>query len=136
MTALHAIAHRIALSSVPSSVARGIVRAGSSVLSAGTVAGSNPTTAQSASAAAAAVPSSEIRGPVATFASHSGLKRTSAASGTATSGTHFSTVVTDCTQPEARTPKQLTSVNSQTTATVTSGAAPGTFAIQGTSALV
>ena len=47
-----------AVTTVPSIVARGMVRAGSSTLSAGTVADSKPSSAQSARVAAAVIPSS------------------------------------------------------------------------------
>ena len=53
----------------------------------------------------------------------------------ATSGTSFRTVVTTCTQPAARTPRQFTSVSSQTTASVTITEAPFTLTIQGATTL-
>src|SRR5262245_10490831 len=112
ITALHARAQSNALASVPATVARGTTRSGSSILSAGTAADSNPTTAQSASVAAAAVPSKDTGGPEVAALSHSGRQRSAARAGITTSGTLLSTVVTDCTHPAARTPRQLTSVNS------------------------
>jgi hypothetical protein len=50
-----------AVTTVPSIVARGMVRAGSSTVSAGTVADSKPSSAQSARVAAVVIPSS-VRG--------------------------------------------------------------------------
>src|SRR5450755_1140871 len=108
-TVLQAMMQMHAVRMPPISVARGMVRAGSRTLSAGMVADSMPSSAQRLSVIVAVVPE-RLTGRWMTghwLILPTYMKPTSAM---ANSGSSFSTVVTDWTQPEALMPYQFTNV--------------------------
>ena len=102
-TVVHAMTQMSAVTTVPSRVARGMMRPGSRTLLAGIVADSRPSSAQRVSVAAAVVPPMDSGIPAAarTVAERTENKPKAEI---ATSGMIFSTVVTPCTQPEALMP--------------------------------
>ena len=116
-TALQATMHSTAVRMPPVIVARGIVRAGSCTLSAGIVADSMPSSPHSVSVTAAVVPDS-VRCSCVTGEWLSAPTEYRPTPAMANSGSSFSTVVTDDTQPDALMPYQLIRVSPHNTASV------------------
>lgn len=112
-------------------VAREMVRPGSSMLSAGMVPLSSPRKAQSVSVAAAERLAAVSRGIATGSANASALKYSTPPMPITASGRIFSTVVTTCTPPAARTPALLTSVNSHTMPMASAAALAGVRTIPG-----
>ena len=104
---------------VPASVARGMVRPGSSTREAGMVADSIPSMANSASVEAAIASPRLIglAGGCAPNDAGDSSKVHAPSTATASIGTSFITVVTTCTRPPLRTPSRLTPTNSHSTPT-------------------
>lgn len=127
---MHAILQIRAVTTVPKSVANGMVRPGFATFSAGTVADSRPSNAQRASVALADTPDSEML-EWSKEAGRGARTTNNPSAAIAISGITFNSVVIACTQPAALTPYQLTKVSSQSTDKVTAAEAPGKLGIQG-----
>jgi hypothetical protein len=114
-----------AASSVPTSVALGMVRSGSRILPAGIVAHSRPRNAQSVSVAVAVMLAATLPAVVSVTVKWDGSNSASPPMPTTASGRTFRTVVTSCTRPAAPTPQTLTPVSSQTVAIAAPAASAG-----------
>ena len=116
---------------VPQSVARGMVRAGSATLPAGTVADSSPSSAHRVSAAVAPTAPGE-KPPASGWTGRAPPPSIAAATiSTAASGSSLRTVVTSWSLATAPVRQQLSAVNSHTAATASKAGSPATPAMPG-----
>src|SRR5262245_3210610 len=124
----------IAVTIVPHSVERGMLRSGSMTFSAGTVADSRPSNGQSVRIAAAVI-AEIVNGCGSTLISDASARPSSTIARmiTASSGMSFSTVVTSWNTPTCFTPRQFMYVRIQISATDTNAGAPCVCLIAGTS---
>ncbi len=98
---------------VPATVARGIVRSGASMLSAGIVAHSRPRNAHNVRVAVAETVRTNAPELLAAIAKCDVSTMNRPPIPITTSGMIFRTVVTSCTRPAARTPRTFSPVSSQ-----------------------
>ncbi len=123
-----------AVTIVPHSVERGMLRSGSMTFSAGTVADSRPSSGHRVRIAAAVI-AETVNGCGSTLISVASPRPSStiARMTTASSGMSLSTVVTSWNTPAVFTPRQFTNVRIQIIATAVSAGPPLTLLIAGTS---